>query len=625
MIKSTFLCFLCTAAGVFGLEHATYDSAGELTSVIQGGAELSVHGGLFAQFSGGLTSQLQPHDQRSPITREASRLSWKGTATFPNTSKAEFTAAWAEKDNVLDLQTSVTNPGSFPLDLESLDYVVELPRAEFAGGTIGDDAVLFPVTRPADPTFFRQTVDHLTIQSAQHTWKLTFTLDQARPVTIVDHWTPAGHTFRIQISLHSGPFPGQHPLDFHFALASEAHPAPPVAHLHVDLSQPSYAFDGFGGNYCFDTQTPVVEYTMEHLPAAWARLEFKASFWDRERDKPGAQLKRDFELMERVQRTGIPWVLSLWRLPERFYVDPNQQPFSKFGRTIAPDRWPEFLELLTSYLAYLKSNYNAEPTYFSFNEPDLGVSIGFTAETLRDMIKRIGAQFATAGIKTKMLLGDTANPRDSHLYVLPTAADAEAMKYVGAVSFHSWGNGTPEQYRAWADVGRWINLPLIVGEAGTDPGSYRNKVFDSYAYGLKEALQYQELLRDAHPTAIIYWQYTEDYSLLHKGSDGAIEPTPRYWLMKQFVDLSPRKSQVVVTTSDQKDVAISGFSKGNELTVHLLNLGPDREITLDGLPEGTWKMVTTTESSGLQAQNLAHLGSSLHLPARSMVSLVKAQ
>lgn len=625
MIKSTFLCLLCTTAGLFGLEHATYDSAGELTSVIQNGSELPLHGGLYAEFSGGLNAQLQPHDQRSPITRENTRLDWKGTVTFPNTTKAEFTAAWTENDALLNLQTSVTNPGQFPLDLVSLDYVIDLPRADFAGGTLGEEAVSFPTTRPTEPAFFRKTVDHLTVESAQHTWKLTFTLDQPRTVTVLDHWTAAGHVFRIQISLHSGPLPGQDPLSFHLALATEAHPAPAAAHLHVDLTQPGYAFDGFGGNYCFDTQTPVVEYTMEHLPSAWARLEFKASFWDREHEKPGAQLKRDFELMQRVHRAGIPWILSLWRLPERFYVDPNQQPFSKFGRTIAPDRWPEFLDLLTSYLAYLKTNYGAEPTYFSFNEPDLGVSIGFTAETHREMIKRIGAHFAAAGIKTKMVLGDTANPRDSHLYVLPTAADPEAMKYVGAVSFHSWGNGSPEQYRAWAEVGHWINLPLVVGEAGTDPGSYRNKVFDSYAYGIKEALQYQELLRDAHPTAIIYWQYTEDYSLVHKSPEGAIEPTGRFWLMKQFVDFSPRKGQVVVSTSDQKDVAISAFSKGNEITVHVLNLGPDREISLDGLPDGAWAMVTTTETSGLQSQPLPHHGPQLHLPARSLVSLVKAK
>jgi len=625
-MKLICLLFLCSTAAVFGVERATYDSAGGLTSIIQAGAELPLHGALSAQFTGGLRVSVQPHDQRTPITREESKLSWKGIVTFPNTNKTEFTADWSENPDTLTLQTSATNPGEFPLDLVSLDYLIDLPRPEFEGGKIGNhNATPFPSQRPADPVFFNQTTDQLSFENAPHSWKLTLKLDQPRPIKIVDIWDKTGRSYRIQITLHEGPLRAKTPVTFQATLTPESHPHAAAAHLRVDLAQPRYTFDGFGGNYCFNTQTPTVEYTLEQLPSAWARLEFKGSFWARERDHPGPQLKRDFELMQRVQRAGIPWILTLWRLPERFYIDPNQQPLSNFGRTIAPDRWPELLDLLTSYLAYLKKYYEAEPDYFSFNESDLGVSIGFTAETHREMIKRVGAHLVAAGVKTKLLLGDTANPRDSHFFVLPTAADAEAMKYVGAVSFHSWGNGTPAQYRSWADVGRWTGLPVIVGEAGTDPGSYRNRVFDSYAYGLKDALQYQELLRDAEPTAILYWQYTDDYGLVHKQEDGTIESTPRFWLMKQFVDFSPRKGQVVTSTSDQKDVAISALSKGDEVAVHLLNLGPEREATLDGLSSGPWKTITTTEATGLQSKLLNEPPTQLHLPARSLVTLVKTK
>jgi len=244
--------------------------------------------------------------------------------------------------------------------------------------------------------------------------------------------------------------------------------------------------------------------------------------WDRERSgEPGLELKRDFELMQRIQKTGIPWILSVWRLPEHFYADPNQKPTGTFGRQIPAAKWPEFLDLLGSYLEYAKKHYGAEPTLFSFNEPDLGVDLGFSAETHRDAIKRIGAYFAAKGIKTKLLLGDTANPRGSHVYTLPTAADRDAMQYVGAISFHSWGNGTAQQYRDWNAVAKWLQLPLVVGEAGSDPGFYRNEAFDSYSYGLRDAEQYQHLLRDAQPNAIIYWEYTEDYGLVRVNADKA--------------------------------------------------------------------------------------------------------
>jgi O-glycosyl hydrolase len=226
-----------------------------------------------------------------------------------------------------------------------------------------------------------------------------------------------------------------------------------------------------------------------------------------------------------------------------------------------------------------------------------------------------------------MLLGDTANPRDSHAFVLAAAADPEAMRYVGAISVHSWGGGSPAQYAAWGDVAEWLHLPLLVAEAGVDPGSYRNRMYDSYDYGLKEARQFQELLRYARPQALIYWQFTDDYGLVHVGPGGAIEPTGRFWLMKQFVNLSPPKSEVVSTSSDQPDVAISAFARGGGLVVHILNIGAGRGAAISGLPAGPWRTVTTTESAGYQegAVKPGEAGGplKLQLPARSLTTLVR--
>jgi O-glycosyl hydrolase len=229
-------------------------------------------------------------------------------------------------------------------------------------------------------------------------------------------------------------------------------------------------------------------------------------------------------------------------------------------------------------------------------------------------------------LKTRLLLGDTANPRDSHLFALPSAADPEAMRYVGAVSFHSWGNGTPAQYAAWGDVAEWVRRPLLVAEAGVDPGAFQNAAYDSYAYGLTEARQFQELLRYARPQALIYWQFTDDYGLVHVGPNNAIEPTPRFWLMKQFVNLTPTKSQAVTASSDQPDVLVTAFTRGNAVVVHVLNLGPECDAAIAGLPAGTWRTVTSTEAAGYQeaagAASSAAAPYSLHLLARSLTTLL---
>ena len=210
--------------------------------------------------------------------------------------------------------------------------------------------------------------------------------------------------------------------------------------------------------------------------------------------------------------------------------------------------------------------------------------------------------------------------------MLATAADAEAMQYVGAISFHSWGSGTPAQYEAWADVAAWLGLPLIIGEAGTDPGSYRNRTYDSYAYGLKEAWQTQDLLRHARPTASLYWQFTHDYGLARVDENGVVQPTGRLWLMKHFNNLTPQKSRVIDSASDRADVAISAFAKGDELVVHVLNTGAVRTATLAGLPAGDWRRVTTTEEAGL-VESAARVNGAeplaLDLPARSLTTLVR--
>jgi O-glycosyl hydrolase len=614
------LLFLASILSVGAAERATFDSAGGLTGLIDQGAELPIHGHLVAYFEGDVQGSLQPHDQRTPITREPGKDAWTGTVTFLNGATAQYAASWTVGDAEATLNASVTSEGY--LNVAALDYVIDLPRDVFVGAHTSVSATPFSETKPADAVFFRENLDQLTITTADDSWSVAFKLDQKHPVSITDSWDGTGRHYRVRIGLHSGLLKKGETIPLSLRLKTTAQPKPSPASISVEAGATLYPFDGFGGNYCFNTQTPVVDYTMDKLNLSWARLEMKAMYWDSQRASPSPELVRDFELMRRVQGMHIPWIISLWRVPERFYADPNQKPMSAFGRRIAGEKWPELLELIGSYLTYLKAHYGAEPDFFSFNEPDLGVSVGFSAETHRDAIKLIGGHFAKLGLKTKMLLGDTANPRDSHKYTLAAAADAEAMKYVGAVSFHSWGSGTPEQYRAWAQVARWFKLPLIVGEAGTDPGSYRNRSFDSYSYGLRDAEQYQQLLRDSAPVALLYWEFTEDYGLVHR-TGGSIEPTGRFWLMKHFTNLSPTKSQVVKSSSDNEEVLVSAFTKNGRLAVHILNLGPERDISANGLPTGLWKTVTTTETSGFQEAPAGKLANTLHLPARSMTTLLQ--
>lgn len=605
------------------VEKAVYDSAGKLTALLHDGAAMEVRAGFQVTFEGGVVVAMQPHDQRSPITRDGINLSWKGTTTFPNSGSADFAVGWTESDEVA-VHGSLSHAGRWPLLVESAEYVIDVPREAFVGGSLtSGEKIPLKHEKPADAVLLNGEPTRLEFTDASENWRLALILDQPRRVTVTDHWDGQGRSYRVRIVLHSGAWPTDLKPELGVRLALTGRATAAAARLSVDATKPLYPFDGFGGNYCWGTESPVTEYALENLKIAWSRHELKAILWDAQRGNPGPAFDEEFKRIQRVQRAGIPWIISAWRLPERFYVDPNQKPFGTFGRQVAADRWDELLELFGSYLLHLKEHYDAEPDMFSFNEPDLGVNVGFSAEAHREMTKRIGAHLKKLGLKTRMLLGDTANPRDTHKYVLPTAADAEAMRYVAAVSFHSWGNGSPAQYQAWADVARWLQVPLLVGEAGVDPGSYRNANYDSYAYSLREADQYQDLLRHARPQSLLYWQFTGDYALARVDPDGKVVPGGRFWLMQQFCNLTPMKSSVVASSSDQSGVPISAFARGAELVVHILNTGPARSAAITGLPAGVWRRFTTTETAGLQETSTASAPATLDLPARSFTTLVR--
>jgi O-glycosyl hydrolase len=344
------------------------------------------------------------------------------------------------------------------------------------------------------------------------------------------------------------------------------------------------------------------------------------------RDKPGSRLRLEFELMRRLQDKGIPFVTSVWRLPEWLLADRGVKKPNDQQRKIDPLLWDELLESIGSYLLYARDKYGVEPDLFSFNEPEIGVRILFTPQEHRQAIRSIGAHLESLGLKTKMLLGDVSNPRGTHTYTLPAAQDPEAMRHVGAISFHSWGGASEAQYKAWADLAERLSLPLLVAEMGTDAGGWVGSSYDSYWYGIEEVRVYQELLLFAKPQGTMYWEFTADYSLVRSTSDGIV-PTGRFWLTKHFTNLTPPNSQVLGVSSDHPKVLMSGFEKDGGYTVHIANVSAAREAILTGLPPeiAQWHAVRTTEEAGfaeLEPVAAESGGLRLSLPARSLLTLV---
>ncbi len=588
------LVLLC--APVAGAEKAAYDSTGRIIALTTEGADIEVSSSLVAVLPSSRRVPIQVRRDRSRIVRDGDNLAWSGSFELPDGGRGSFKLK--AREDASGLRYSAAVAAESQLEVDAIEFVLDLPRTLFVNGGFapeGSPEVPLSAVKPPGPVFYRGETQALRFRDASDTIAVAVSFDAPRAVSLVDRWDPQGRSFQLRVPLTRGPLARETAAEVTAALRVAGTPPAPPAKLVLDASKARYHLDGFGGNFCWSNQSPVSAYMLKNLKLAWGRTEMKLLQWDKQRDNPGPEIRADLEVMRRFHEMGVPYVISVWWLPERFYTDPYEKPRQTHFRLIDPEKWEELLDLMGSYLLYARREYGVEPDLFSFNEANIGVYVGQTPKTHAETIKRIGAYFRKLGLKTQMLLGDATGPRDTHKFALEAAADPQVLQYVGAVAFHSWGGGTPEQYAAWGDLAEWLQLPLLVSELGVDAAAYNGRAYNSYHYGLREARMTQELLLHARPQGTQFWQFTNDYGLARAGAGGAVEPTPRFWLMKHFTDLTPRKSDALTTSSDQPDVLFTAFRAAEAYGVHILNLGAAREIAIEGLPDAEWTATESTE------------------------------
>ena len=652
---SGLLLVLAAAAGIaWGApERAGYDSRGRIIALLSGGGEVEVYSNYVAVGADGKRTILLERQIEGGPPNQAQLKSWTGLFGAPAIGR--FRIEWKTEDADAGLRYSTTvtpEAGAF----QSMELVLDLPRDVFVNGRLtaaGTKTVGLSPERGRAAALFSGKTEALRFEDASGRIAIAIALDGGHEVSVVDCWDVLGaahiipnmpldeggqlgtmyyaktrRSYQVRIPLVAGSTPAgtRAPFSGTFSLVNNS--VAPPARLTVDRGEPLYVFDGFGANFCWDKAGgavhPIQEYLLEALKPAWARTEMKIQSWDSKRADPPQDVRYDLGFMRKLQDKGIPYVISIWRLPERFYADPATEPTGARGRAVNPAKWDELAALLTDYLLYARKEYGVEPDLFSFNEGNLGVNVRHTPDEHTQQIKKIGAAFRQSGLKTRMLLGDAVPARDSHAFALDAAADPEALQYAGAVAFHSWGGATPGQYAAWKELADWLGLPLLDTESGVDSQVTNINAWDSYHYGLREAQHTQEVLLYARPRGTQFWQYTDSYALVRALPGGSIEPSARFWLMKHFAGLTPHNSEALATSSDQAQTLLTAFRKNGSYVLHIVNRAGAREATLSGVPDGPWRLTESTEAK--QFQQTVSLRSSngvlrLKLPARSLVTL----
>lgn len=406
---------------------------------------------------------------------------------------------------------------------------------------------------------------------------------------------------------------------------------------------------GTGGNVVFDATSPVTDFCRETLTSVWVRTAMSLEAWEpvndnasptesnwsffEAQDRSGSPLREELERAAALARAGRRHVISLWYLPS-WMIEGGVTNRETFGQRIDPRHWPEVLESIGSYLVYARLRYGIAPELVSFNEPDVGVHVGFSPHDYARMVRDLGQRLQTLGLSTRVLLGDLASPTALG-FLDPVLSDPEARRQIGAVAFHVWAPVGRDVYAAWKALSEHLEVPLLVTELGPHPDAWRTPWFlESPVYALEELRLWQEVLAGAYPAAIFVWQFTGNYSLARPTHAG-ITPFPRYGFVRHFCNLTPVSSHHVETESSHPTVLASAFMQPASVahlpvwTVHIANLGAAREALLTGLPNyvRSFRVQVSTPDRSWQMRPpvVVHRGRcAVELPALSLTTLTTA-
>ncbi len=500
--------------------------------------------------------------------------------------------------------------------LEGVFLYLELPGDDFHTGTlqfVGKDgtsgkALVLAVLSRQDVQRVEQPAEGLSIRSTER--KLDIYFPDTKNVFVERIAKPenqrAGNV-GIYIPLKQGDLKQGDTAQAEFKITVSGDIDQSPVTMFVDSSNPGPIFDGVGGNFRLqkpDLDPQVIQYNLENMRVAWGRVEMPWQLWHPEEkiDPTRAasetglhpHVANSMKMAQTLYQRGMPVIVSAWRGPQwavlgeiRHDGQPDEQ--GRRGNALDPGKMNSIVKSITSYLVYLKENYGVEATLFSFNESDLGIDIRQTAEEHRDLIKKLGRHMAASGLKTKMLLGDTSDASATD-FITPAMRDKEALKYVGAVSYHSWRGWNDDLLAWWGDAAKKIGVPLIVGEGSTDAAAWSyGAIFDEYAFALHEINLYNRICALSQPRSILQWQLTADYPLLMGqgiyGTTGPLRPTHRFWNLKQLATTPPGVAVLPMDCGSENISCVAyGDAGNNRYAIHMVNLGAERTATVTGLP-----------------------------------------
>ena len=421
-------------------------------------------------------------------------------------------------------------------------------------------------------------------------------------------------------------------------------------HINIDANKPGREFDGIGGNFRIQNEKLdplVIDYCLDNLNVRWARVELPWRSWHpvesvdplaaARAGKLDENVKEAMQIAQKLYRRGIPLIISAWYPPSWAIqgVMNFQNENGIFGNPLNPAKMRSIIKSIGDYFVYLKEEFGVSPDLFSFNESDLGINVRMTGQEHAAFIKKLGAYLASKDLSTKMLLGDNSDATTID-FIQPALDDPATHQYIGAISFHAWRGCDNWTLANWSDASRELNVPLLIGEGGTDAQAHQYpQIFLEPSFAIDEIDIYVRACDVAHVESILQWQLTSDYSLLTGGgiyrTEGPLHPTQRFWNLKQL-GLTPPRSFILPLTCDNDIISCAAFGDIADgiYSIHLVNHGASRTVTISGLPAGVkeLQMYVTDSKRGMEKIKQVHVSdgnAKFTLDAYAFTSLISAK
>jgi hypothetical protein len=509
--------------------------------------------------------------------------------------------------------------------IEGVYFCIDLPGKYYSDGTVRingsskEQAISALCSDGDKPRKF--SAKSITLESAKRGLALTF--NTSSDIFIRKENGPQG--FQLYVGLMGAKIKKGHEAQKTITIKASGEIDKQPVEIVLDAGHPGRKFAGFGGNFRLqnpDADPQVIGYCLDHMRVAWGRVEMPWSLWQPDENTDPAEAANAGKLHEHVRQSmlmaqklakrGIPVIISAWSAPGWAIIGEERDAYrfrhlGIYGYPLNAQKLDEIYRSVGDYLVYLKQNYGVEPVLFSFNESDLGINVRQTGEEHAEFIKGLGAHFASRGITTKLLLGDNSDATTFD-FILPAMNDPETYPYIGAVSFHSWRGCDDETLNKWAGAAGKLNLPLIVAEGSTDAAAHRYaEIFYEQTFALYEINLYMRLCSVCQPLSILQWQLTSDYSVLKGmgiyGTKGPLEPTRRFWNLKQLAS-TPEDAFALPVSGTKEEVNCAAFGNiaRNEYAVHMVNNGAARKATIKGIPDGVsvFEVFVTDETKGME-------------------------